>query len=60
MKMTAADDADDEEEATVLNFVAEESETDERDTQGWTDMYTLVVPSLSAELIKNSYQKLPI
>ena len=34
MKMTAADDADDEEEEdTVLNFVDEESEADERDTE---------------------------
>ena len=28
--------------------------------QGWTGMYTLVVPSLSAKLIKNSRQNLPI
>ena len=28
--------------------------------QGWTGMYTLVVPSLSAKLIKNNHQNLPI
>ena len=28
--------------------------------QGWTGMYTLVVPPLSAKLIKNSHQNLPI
>ena len=30
------------------------------DMQGWTGMYTLAVPSLSAKLIKNSHQNLPI
>ena len=28
--------------------------------QGWTGMYTLVIPSLSAKFIKNSQQKLPV
>ena len=28
--------------------------------QGWTGMYTLVVPSLSAKFIKNSHQNLPV
>ena len=31
-----------------------------RDYQGWTDMYTLVVPSLSTKFIKNSHKKLPV
>ena len=28
--------------------------------QGWTGMYTLVVPSLSTKFIKNSHQNLPV
>ena len=28
--------------------------------QGWTGMYTLVVPTLSAKFIKNSNQNLPV
>ena len=28
--------------------------------QGWTGMYTLVVPSLSTTFIKNSHQNLPV
>ena len=28
--------------------------------QGWTGMYTLVAPSLSAKFIENSHQNLPV
>ena len=30
------------------------------EAQGWTSMYTLVVPSLSMKFIKNSHKNLPI
>ena len=32
----------------------------QQNLQGWTGMYTLVVPSLSMKFIKNSHQNLPI
>ena len=47
-------------DAFVTDFILAGRGVVQGDCQGWTGMYTLVVPSLSTKFIKNSHQNLPV